>query len=99
MDMSTGEGGDEKPWDRYEIVIISMNQRFWLWRGDAYLQRMLRGESDVPWPVGCVVIDDARKLNRVVPEDVDLGDLWMINAMAMANMRSDERVVDIYPEL
>lgn len=101
MDNTSENGGDgvEKSWEDYEILIVSMNTRYWLWKGEEYLHAMLGGEDDVPWPVGCVVIDDPRKLHKVVPEEVDLGDLWMINALSILKMRNAKRIIDIHPDI
>ncbi len=92
-----GGGGEGAPWDRYEMVVISMNGRFFLWRGEEHIVPMLSGDEAAPWPLCCVVIDSPLNLHKVVPEDDDLGEKFMINPMAMHNMREANRVVDLHP--
>lgn len=98
MDMSGETGGGGEGWDRYEILIISMNGRFWLLKGEAHLMPILSGGDDFPKPIGVIVIESALLLRNVVPESVDLGDLWMIQANVMARLREREVLVEIRPE-
>lgn len=94
-----GEGGGGRPWPDYEILVISMNDRFWLWRGEEHLYAMLSVQEGVPFPIGCVIIPSPFLRDRVLPEDVDLGELWQINPSSMALLRSLDKVVDLHPEL
>lgn len=104
MDMTPSDGGDSGggnggDFNRYEIVLISLNERFWLLKGDAHLKVLLSGQGEFPTPVGCLVFENHAKFAKFAPEGADLGDLWMINPLIVGRLRENKQIVDLHPDV
>jgi hypothetical protein len=94
-DGNGGGGGDH---DRYEILLISVNERFWLVRGSEHIDPMLANNGYFPTPVGCVVFRTHARMRDFLPQGLDLGSCWMINPLIVMRLKENEQLVELFPE-
>lgn len=100
MDMTPkGPGGGGGDGDRYEIMLIAMNDRFWLARGEQHMTAMLSGEGEFPTPVAVMNFENHFKLRAFLPEGTDLGGMWQINPLIVVRLRENDQIVDLYPDV
>lgn len=99
MDMSPPDDGNEGGGhERYEILLVSVNDRFWLVKGMKHLDPMLAGSDDFPKPVGCVVFRTHARMRGFLPEGLDLGACWQINSWVILRLKEQEQLVELFPE-
>lgn len=99
MDMSPPDhGGGENDHNRYDILLVSLNARYWLVRGIEHLDTMLKGQGTFPTPVGCMIFRNHAHMRSVVPPNVDLAACWMINPLIVHRLKENAQLVEFYPE-
>ncbi|HEU0220841.1 MAG TPA: hypothetical protein VFR34_01335 [Paracoccaceae bacterium] len=75
-----------------EIIIISMNQSYWLANGLVHLDAILMGGQPYPTPIRCVAFANLLHLQSYIPEGT--GNLWAIHPDIIARLRRDGEIVD-----
>lgn len=91
MDMTGPGDGDRFP---HAVTIMLFNGRYFLIRGEEYINEVLRGEGGFPTPVACVTVTDFQTANAAVEDGKSMTDLWMINAHIVARLRNDGVLVE-----
>lgn len=94
MNMTPPERGN----DRYEILLVSLNERFWLLKGEKHINALLSGSDNFPKPVGCLVFKDYSRLKTIIPGGLDFGSLWLINPNIVTRLKEEKQLVELFPE-
>lgn len=77
------------------MVLLQLNQSYWLYRGEEFLNEFLLGEGYFPAPVQVVVFADLFELRIFLGEDADISDFWGINPDIVERLRRDGILVEI----
>ncbi|MEM1383688.1 MAG: hypothetical protein AAF713_16745 [Pseudomonadota bacterium] len=85
-------GPPEEPGDR--IVLVSVQDAYWLLEGEQHLKAMLSGLSPFPVPVRCITFETAFDLNLFLPDDTPVSGLWGINPLIIERLRRDEVLLE-----
>lgn len=75
-----------------EIIIITMNQSYWLANGIVHLDAILMGGAPYPTPIRCVRFRDAWHLQSYIPDGTQ--GLWAIHPEIIARLRRDGELAD-----
>lgn len=79
----------------YEIVMLGLNGRFWVLRGEEHLSAMLANRSGWPQPAAAVMLESHAQLVSVLPEGADIGDMHMVNGWIVERLRGDAQIVEL----
>ncbi len=91
--MATENGTDEP-----RMVLLRINQTYWLSEGEEYLNYMLMGGGYFPTPVICYTFPDNFALHAYIGER-SVTDFWGINPEIVERLRRDEHLLEIEPPL
>jgi hypothetical protein len=81
--------------DRPQITLLAINQTYWLYEGEDFLDEMLFGAGGYPVPVRCLVFRDAFELNLFIGEGRMLTKMWGINPDIVDRLRRDDHLVEM----
>lgn len=79
------------------ITLIAINQSYWMFEGEEFLNAMLLGRGAFPLPVRCIRFASPVELRAFVGKDRLLTDLWGINPDIVDRLRRDDQIVDVLP--
>lgn len=92
-----GDGGTP------QMVLLAINQTYWLSQGKEYLNQMLRGAGFYPRPVRCIRFADHMELRLYLGPGRKITDFWGINPDIVDRMRRndelDEVTFDTLPDM
>jgi len=77
------------------ITLIAINQRYWLFEGEEYLNSLMMGQGDFPKPVKCVYFEDSFALKAYVGTERVLADFWGINPDIVERLRRDDHLLEM----
>lgn len=77
------------------ITLIAVNQSYWLFEGEEYLNSLMMGQGDFPKPVKCVYFEDSFALKAYVGTERVLTDLWGINPDIVERLRRDDHLLEM----
>jgi hypothetical protein len=78
-----------------EIVLLGLEQSWWLYQGDAYLSPLISGQGSFPTPIRCLVFENILQLRRYVGSAVSLVEYWGINPDVIERLRSDGHLLEV----
>ncbi|MCD2184681.1 hypothetical protein [Rhizobium sp. GN54] len=82
--------------DRDEgILLVEVEQSFWLLDGDAHLSAMLSNEKPYPKPVRCLGLPSMSALGELLPEGVTPGELWAVHPDIVARLKQNDELVAV----
>ncbi|HIP24685.1 MAG TPA: hypothetical protein EYG79_14000 [Rhodobacteraceae bacterium] len=74
------------------VIVIGVEESYWLLSGEEYLSAMLSGEEYYPTPVIYYEYDSLYELNMDLEEGVTLNSLWGIHPGIIGRLRRDEHI-------
>jgi len=86
-----GAGGDPEP----RITLLAINETYWLYEGEEFLNAMLMGKAFFPVPVRCMMFQNAFELRVFVGTGRAITDFWGINPDIVARLRRDNHLIEI----
>ena len=81
-----------------EIVLLGLEQSWWLYQGDDYLSPLISGQGSFPTPIRCLVFEDILQLRRYVGSAVSLIEFWGINPDVITRLRADGHLLEVAAE-
>lgn len=91
MDSIEPSGEERFP---HPVTIMHFNGRYFLIRGEEFLNQLLAGSEGYPTPVACVTATSHKVADGAVASGVQIADLWMINPWVMERLREDGHLVE-----
>lgn len=76
-----------------EVVIISLQDRYWLANGIDHLDAILAGERTYPTPVMCVAFRDQKHLASYIEGGTD--GLWILRIEIVERLRREGELRDV----
>ena len=86
----------EKPPDEPQMVLLAINQTYWLAEGAEFLTPMLHGTGFFPKPVKCVIFRDSFELRQYIGPGRNLTEFWGINPDIVERLRRDDHLNEIF---
>lgn len=74
------------------ILLVTVDERYWLAMGESYMQAMLTGEGPYPKPILCVAFRSMAHMTDHVPSGVD--GLWAIHPDIVGRLRRAGEIAD-----
>ena len=84
-------GGGDGP----QITLLAINQTYWLYEGEDFLDEMLLGAGGFSVPVRCVMFRDAFELNLFIGSGRPLTKMWGINPDIVERLRRDDQLFEV----
>ncbi|MCB2105306.1 MAG: hypothetical protein KDE06_10010 [Rhodobacteraceae bacterium] len=81
------------------MVLLKINETYWLYEGEEYLSPMLKGGGYFPTPVICYRFEDHIGLRAFVGAGRPMTDFWGINPDIVDRLRRDEHLLESEPPL
>jgi hypothetical protein len=78
--------------DAPEVIIITVNDGYWLANGVVHLDAILMGGKPYPTPIRCVAFRDIFHLRSYIPDGTE--GLWAIHPEIVARLRREGELVD-----
>lgn len=78
-----------------QIILIAVEESYWLFSGDEFLNQMLLVDGDFPKPVQCLRFADSFEMRIFLGPDRPMNDFWGINPAIVARLRRDEHLIEI----
>lgn len=92
--------GDYSPDDNEEkIVLVCVNDAYWMLEGEPHIKAMLTDLEPFPKPVRCISFENQLDLALFLPKGTVLNDLWGINPLIVARLRDKNQLIEISPPL
>lgn len=89
---------DELPATEPRMVLLRINETYWLSEGEEYLNYMLMGGGFFPTPVICYSFPDYFALRAFIG-DRSMTDFWGINPDIVERLRRDAHLLETEPPL
>lgn len=86
-----GKGSPDEP----RMTLLSINESYWLYEGEEFLNAMLKGNGFFPVPVRCMVFGNAFELRVFVGTGRAMTDFWGINPDIVARLRRDNHLIEV----
>lgn len=86
---------DGEPEQEQGMLILAINETYWLAEGSQWLTPMLDGSGPFPKPVLCVRFSSSVELRAFMGEDCNLLDFWSINPDIIERLRRDDHLKDV----
>jgi len=77
------------------ILMLAVNESYWLAEGIEYLTPILDGSGFFPTPIICVRFADTFELNLFIGPDRSLLDFWGVNPDIVERLRRDKHLNEI----
>lgn len=90
-DDDTGQSGAQR------MVLLRVNEGYWLSEGKEFLNQMLMGTGPFPTPVLCYTFQDAFELRAYLGPDRVVTDFWGINPDIVERLRRDGHLDETPP--
>ncbi len=80
--------------DRDEgIVLVEVNQSFWLLDGEVYLNAMISNLGTYPKPVRCLRLQTVAELNDLLPDGAGVNALWAVHPSVIERLKQNDELV------
>jgi len=79
---------------RERVILIAIEDRYWLFEGDEFLDAMLLGTGFFPKPVRCLRFRDSFELRIFLGPDRPMNTFWMINPDIVERLRRDDHLLE-----
>lgn len=76
------------------MVILRINQTYWLAEGKEFLNPMLMGNGHFPKPIVCINFDDSFALRTYLGPERNVTDCWGINPDIIERLRRDGHLAE-----
>ncbi len=90
----TGAAGPESE-EPTGMLILAVNESYWLAEGDEYLTPMLDGSGFFPTPILCVRFSSSTELTAFIGPNRSLLDFWGLNPDVVERLRRDNHLKEI----
>lgn len=77
------------------MVLLAIDQTYWLAEGEEFLTPMLHGSGFFPKPVTCVIFPDLFELRAYIGPGRSVVDFWGINADIVERLRRDGHLTEV----
>ncbi len=91
-DTSMQPGPDDDPNAR--MVLLRINESYWLSEGAEYLNPMLMGGGYFPTPILCINFEDSFALRIYLGPDQVVTDFWGVNPDIVERLRRDGHLTE-----
>lgn len=79
------------------VTLLCLNESYWLYQGEAFLNDMLFCRGAYPFQVRCVTFEDHFEMNRFAgSKDASVATMWRVNPDIVARLRKDELLIEIF---
>lgn len=78
-----------------EVLLLSINQGYYLCLGVDYLDDLLFGITGYPVPVRCMTFRDNFELRAFLGEGVSVAKMWMIHPGIVDRLRQADQLLEI----
>jgi len=92
MDDSPNFPPEETP-DR--LILIAIEERYWLFEGEEFLGAMLRGSGFFPKPVQCLRFKDSFEMRIFLGPERPMNKFWLINPDIIERLRRNDHLLEI----
>ncbi|MCV2869194.1 hypothetical protein OEW28_11200 [Defluviimonas sp. WL0002] len=86
--MTTGNGQEPR------MILLRINETYWLFEGEEFLSPMLKGSGYFPTPVICYRFEDHLTLRAFIGAGRPMTDFWGINPDIVERLRRDEHLLE-----
>lgn len=93
-DGDNGGGRDGGGEDAPRMLLLAINESYWLCEGKEFLNPMLLGRGYFPRPVHCIRCADIFELRRYIGPNRMVTDFWGINPDIVARLRRDNDLLE-----
>lgn len=91
-DQHDPHGNEDAP-----MTLLAVNDGYWVYEGEEYLNDLLFGRGIYPFRVRCLQFESAFDLNRFTKESVSVANLWRVNPDVIERLRRENLLIETFP--
>lgn len=74
------------------ILLVEVNQSFWLLDGEAHLDALVSNMAAYPKPVRCLRLQTVAELNDLLPDGVGMSALWAVHPAVAGRLKQNDEL-------